>query len=220
MMNRSKRQIEAAEFLRQIVEQAIDDGAEMIDFESVPEGLEIAAVVGGNGIGRVLQDRELESELFRWVEKNAEMGRADCGTIEVVVHGGSRTVALQWYDSFGETCLRIFLDPNAEMFEDDNDELEFCGECAGCDVFGPVDSNGLCDECGPKLERDLIRQGEWDYTIVGFGLPKSERAAYRAKIISEYGEAMELIADQRPSQAARKKQQSRRKRRHKRNRGK
>jgi hypothetical protein len=148
------------------------------------------------------------------------MGHGDRGTIEIVVHGGNRTVALQWYDSFGETCCRIFLDPNAETFEKDRDELELVGECAGCDAFGPLDSNGLCDECGPKLERDLIRQRDWDYTIIGFGLPECEREGYRAKMIAEYGAKMELIADERQSQVTRKKHQTKRKRRHKRKRGK
>jgi hypothetical protein len=207
-MNRPNRQIEAAELLRQIVEQAVDDGAEMIDFERVPEGLEITTFAGASGVGRVLDDRELEDELIRWVDKNTKVGQGSRGTIEIVVHGGKRTVALQRYESFGETCFRIFLDPDAETFEDDHDELGPVGQCAGCDAFGPIDSNGLCDECGSKLERDLIRQGDWDYTIVGFGLPESERAAYRAKIIAKYGAKMELIADERPSQATRNSQQA------------
>jgi len=56
---------------------------------------------GANGVANVLNDRELVSALFRWVEKNAKMGSGDRGTIDVVVHGGKRTVGFQWYDSFG-----------------------------------------------------------------------------------------------------------------------
>jgi hypothetical protein len=45
-VNRSDRQIEAAELLRQIVEQAVEGGSEMVEFERVPEGLEITAFAG------------------------------------------------------------------------------------------------------------------------------------------------------------------------------
>jgi hypothetical protein len=171
--------------------------------------LEITAFVGPTGTGRVLVDRELESALFRHVDEFAKMGRDGRGTIEIAVHGKEQTVGLQWYDSFGETCFRLFLDPNAEveMTDDDDDELfDQVGECAGCEAYGPVDFQGLSNECGAKFERDLIRQNEWDYTTIGFVLPESERAAYRAKMIAEYGAEMELIAVER--QAARKKPQS------------
>ena len=41
------------------------------------------------------------------------------------------------------------------------------GECQGCDCFAYVNDLGLCHECAGKLERDLIRERDWDYTPNG-----------------------------------------------------
>jgi hypothetical protein len=90
--------------------------------------------------------------------------------------------------------------------------LTYTGECAGCDVFAPIDDQGLCEECAAKLERDLIRLGDWDFTMAGFGLPEHQRAPYRKQVIEEFGARMELIADPRAPQAQRgKKNRTRRK---------
>jgi hypothetical protein len=52
----------------------------------------------------------------------------------------------------------------------------------------------LCEECAGKLERDLIRQREWDYSASAFGLPPEAREELRRLVIAEFGEALELIA--------------------------
>ena len=38
------------------------------------------------------------------------------------------------------------------------------GQCHACDLWGCVDDLGLCETCRTKLERDLIRQRDWDYS--------------------------------------------------------
>ena len=100
--------------LRRIVEQASDDGATMIEFERVPEGLEITAFVGHTGTGTVMDDSDLESALFRVVDAIAELNRDDRGTIRIPVHGRPQTLGFEWYDTFGETCFRIHLDSKAD----------------------------------------------------------------------------------------------------------
>ena len=40
--------------------------------------------------------------------------------------------------------------------------------CVGCDVPGDLDEMGLCDRCAAKLERDLIRNRDWDYSVTAF----------------------------------------------------
>jgi hypothetical protein len=68
------------------------------------------------------------------------------------------------------------------------------GDCQACDMFGPVDDLGLCDECSAKLERDMIRQRAWDYSATAFGVNPENREKLRAATIAEHGDALELIA--------------------------
>ena len=84
-----------------------------------------------------------------------------------------------------------------ENFEDlDNEDYwhNYDGECQGCDIYGPVDDMSLCDECAGKLERDLIRQCDWDYCFSAFAIPGKEREKLRNNVIKKYGESLELIA--------------------------
>ncbi|MCA9926438.1 MAG: hypothetical protein KC421_28915 [Anaerolineales bacterium] len=40
------------------------------------------------------------------------------------------------------------------QYEDDETALERAGECASCDMFRPLDDQGLCLVCAEMLERD------------------------------------------------------------------
>ncbi len=88
------------------------------------------------------------------------------------------------------------------FFSDDNDIEEDIedmfptaeGMCNGCDLILPLNDLGLCDDCAGKLERDLIRNRDWDYSVSGFGLPTSEREGLRKKVIKTFGDKLELIA--------------------------
>jgi len=68
------------------------------------------------------------------------------------------------------------------------------GECQGCDIFTRVDDVGLCEECAAKLERDLIRQRDWIYSKMAYGVPPEKREELRRKVIQQHGEDLELIA--------------------------
>ncbi len=61
---------------------------------------------------------------------------------------------------------------------------------------------GLCERCAGKLERDLIRDRDWDYAASAFGLSADDREKLRRQVVEQYGEARELIA---PIKQARKK---------------
>ena len=67
-------------------------------------------------------------------------------------------------------------------------------QCQGCDSVCRVDDLGLCQECAQKLDRDLIRQRDWDYAVSAFALTPSQREELRKQIIAQHGEALELIA--------------------------
>lgn len=80
-------------------------------------------------------------------------------------------------------------------FESQNDDFGFYeAECRGCDIYTQVDDLGLCEACAGKLDRDLIRQRDWDYSATAFVVPPDKREELRAKVIQKYGEDLELIA--------------------------
>ncbi len=103
-----------------------------------------------------------------------------------------------------------------DIFDTDDDELNgfglYEGECQGCDLFTRLDDLGLCEDCVGKLERDLIRKRDWDYSALAYGCPESKREALRKERIARYGEKLELIAPKRePQRKRRKKRKSKRK---------
>lgn len=67
--------------------------------------------------------------------------------------------------------------------------------CAGCELFRPVNDLSLCDECFAKLERDLIRSRDWEYSVTAFAVPEDQLEALRERVIREYGAGYELIDD-------------------------
>ncbi len=80
-------------------------------------------------------------------------------------------------------------------FELDDNEFGFYeGECRGCDIFTRVDDVGLCEECAAKLDRDLVRQRDWKYSILAYGIAPEKREELRRKVIQQYGAELELIA--------------------------
>lgn len=85
------------------------------------------------------------------------------------------------------------------LFETDDNQFGFHeAECRGCDMFARVDDLGLCEECAGKLDRDLIRQRDWEYSATAFGVPPERREELRSAIIREYGKELELITSSVP----------------------
>ena len=60
-------------------------------------------------------------------------------------------------------------------------------------MFRPLDDQGLCLVCAAMLERDLIRQRDWEYSATSFLLSDEAREKLRRKVVAEYGEGFELI---------------------------
>jgi hypothetical protein len=84
------------------------------------------------------------------------------------------------------------------------------GTCYGCDTFARLNDLALCEECAAKLDRDLIRQRDWDYAALAFSVPADQREALRREIIKGYGEELELMV---PSADAPKQGTSRKRKR-------
>lgn len=89
--------------------------------------------------------------------------------------------------------------------EDDNPDELIDTFCEGCDLPLPVNDLGLCDTCFAKLERDLIRSRDWDYTVTAFGVASDHLEALRERVIRDYGTAYELIESPRKSKSKRSK---------------
>jgi len=65
--------------------------------------------------------------------------------------------------------------------------------CIVCDLSLPLNDRGLCAECAAKIERDLLRLRDWEYSAEAFGVPDEQLEALRDRVIREYGAAYELL---------------------------
>lgn len=79
------------------------------------------------------------------------------------------------------------------------------GQCIACDIFGEVNDLGICEDCAGKLERDMMRQNDWDHTNSGFALNDAQRQKLLSEIIKKYGPALELIAPDKPKRPRKQK---------------
>jgi predicted amidophosphoribosyltransferase len=78
--------------------------------------------------------------------------------------------------------------------------------CKGCDADAPLDEIGLCADCAAKLDRDFIRQREWDYSVSAFRLTTPKREELRRYVIKKHGPQLELIvAEKQPRRRRRRR---------------
>jgi hypothetical protein len=102
---------------------------------------------------------------------------------------GELTIDDVWLTELGQSQL------TEATLDSDDDFLDFAeSQCQGCDQYLSVNDLGLCDECAGKLDRDLIRQCDWDYAVSAFGLDEAGREELRRQVIGQHGEKLELIA--------------------------
>jgi rubredoxin len=107
---------------------------------------------------------------------------------------------------------------NIDFVDIDNEDDELSddgfyeGDCQGCDSFESLNVDGLCRECSAKLDRDLIRERDWAYSVSAYGVPESKREELRNEVIKQYGEKLELIA---PSKNTPKKSKKRKRKKKK-----
>ena len=76
--------------------------------------------------------------------------------------------------------------------------------CLACDAYAMVNDIGLCEDCDAKMDRDLIRMRQWDYSASAFGCPIDKREELRNHIVTHYGEALEILVAE-PSRKQRSK---------------
>ncbi len=108
------------------------------------------------------------------------------------------------FDMTGPDWYEPWLDD--EPWDDDDDE-PFEYECQRCDKFLPLDDMGLCEECAGKLERDLIRQRDWESSVTAYGVDPSKLEELRKQVIAEHGEKLELTSSPPAENKNRKKRE-------------
>ncbi|MGD2092684.1 MAG: hypothetical protein PVH61_41340 [Candidatus Aminicenantes bacterium] len=112
--------------------------------------------------------------------------------------------------------IDLFDIEDIDSFDIEDDELSdygfYEGECQACDSFESLNDMGLCRECDAKLDRDLIRERDWAYSVSAFGVPESKLEELREEVIKQYGEKLELIA---PTKSTPKKSKKRKRKKKK-----
>ncbi|MBI4623971.1 MAG: hypothetical protein HY736_12240 [Verrucomicrobia bacterium] len=107
MKNETAAETRAVELLQSILDRAAEVGADMVDLERVPDGLEILYCSGHTGVGGLLETPELEAPLIKLIVRRARLHRKAGGSFTWKVQGRNRTIAVEEYDSFGEACFRL-----------------------------------------------------------------------------------------------------------------
>jgi hypothetical protein len=103
------RKDKASERLQQILEQAVDGGADSIQLEYVEDGLEVCYMFGSTGIGDVLSDHTLASEIIGLIVDRAKLGDKSRGVMTWTLFGKRHSIVVEEYDSFGESAFRLKL---------------------------------------------------------------------------------------------------------------
>ena len=79
------------------------------------------------------------------------------------------------------------------------DEPPHVGACVGCDQVVPQrDDLGLCPDCAAKLDRDMIRDRDWERSWTAWHTPADQREALRTRVVARYGAQYELIVPPAP----------------------
>jgi len=130
---------------------------------------------------------------------------------------GKRTIDDVLLTELGQgqlTEITLDFDPDEAVYSEDDElfGIDSAGECQGCDTIKILNDLGLCGDCSEKLDRDLIRQRDWAYSALAFGVPSSKREELRHSVISQYGEKLELIGPSKHSSPSkRQKEKSKKK---------
>ncbi len=94
--------------MQEIVDQAVDSGAEAVTIELAKEGgLEVVFMFGNTGVGGVLVDRSLEGEVMTLIHERAGLEREPTGVLVWESRGRKLKIGVKEYDNFGETAYTL-----------------------------------------------------------------------------------------------------------------
>jgi len=95
--------------LQQILEDALREGADVVELEYVDQGLEVCWMFGSTGLGNVLTDRELNREIISAIVERAGLETRPRGKMHINLLGEQRMVTVEEHESFGESRFRLIL---------------------------------------------------------------------------------------------------------------
>ena len=100
----------AAEKLGDIVDRAVEAGADAITVEFWKEGgLEVMFKFGNVGVGGVFVDRQLQSHVMTLIHERAGLETKPTGQLLWRSHGRDLKIRVEEYEDFGETAYRLKL---------------------------------------------------------------------------------------------------------------
>jgi len=105
IMSKSK----AIQKFTEILENAVEAGADSVTLEYETEGIEVCYMFGNMGLGAVLIDQELESEVVGYIVDNAKLDKKPRGKMLMNLKGKQYTFLVKEYEHFGESAFEIFL---------------------------------------------------------------------------------------------------------------
>ena len=91
--------------LTEILQKAVDDGADSVHLEYGSGGMEVCFMFGHVGVGAVLIDRALEKEVVGYIVDHANLANKLRGSMKIDLRSGEYTIHVKEYDSFGESAF-------------------------------------------------------------------------------------------------------------------
>jgi hypothetical protein len=80
------------------------------------------------------------------------------------------------------------------------DEPPMMDACIGCDqVVSQRDTLGRCPACAATLDRDMMRDRDWERSWTAWQIPADQRDALRAQVVARYGARYGLRAPPAPT---------------------
>lgn len=98
--------------LADILEEALENRANAVTLEIQPDGLEVTLYWGDTGVGSLVKDRKVASEIIEFIVDTAEVEWKSRGKMELALHSRECTVLVERYEYFGEVAFRLtFAEP-------------------------------------------------------------------------------------------------------------
>ena len=91
--------------LTEILQKAVDDGADSVQLEYVSGGMEVCFMFGHVGVGAVLIDRALEREVVGYIVDHANLTNKSRSPMKIDLRSGEHIIHVKQYDNFGESAF-------------------------------------------------------------------------------------------------------------------
>lgn len=99
---------QATSAIQEIIDHAIDIGADKVEIEFSKEGgLEVIFISGSIGIDGIIVDTSIESTVMELIYERSGMEDAIYGVLLCESHGHTYKIQVEEYNSFGETAFRL-----------------------------------------------------------------------------------------------------------------